>query len=165
MKKKENTTKELRTLEYTKMYGIGGATEYKISVSDFMEYFIIHQSVTGNCQAGGLCYFNAMLDIIYNQKREDIKFLVAYIIRNMSKKLYVIDIRQDLMNTAGYKKFLKDFTVAGKKRVKSNYYESTNGSLMNLTMLEFDFIKLDDIKSKYEQKYTLVWEIKQLKTQ
>lgn len=144
---------------------VGGGSHYLLKFKEtwYSAYISLFLSPNGNCQAGGIAYLNVLLECIYfaeeSLDREKLKYKFAYICRNkIAKKLYIIDVRQDILRTPKFKLFKEQFCVQT-TRVKKNNYISTNGSHMCLTMIELDFKKLGKVIKDFEAKYKVIWDI------
>ena len=148
-----------------------GQTDHYLTYFDqyipYSSYMSLYKSPSGNCQAGGISFFSTLLACFYNYnlgdaptKGEVFKYKFAYIcMYKIGKKLYVIDVRKEVLREPNFKTFKKEFCIK-ESRVKKNNYISTNGSYMCLTMIELDFNKLEKIVKDFENKYNIIWDIK-----
>lgn len=166
MKKEIATKKPEIKLTYTQTRI--GQTEHYCTFFDqyisYTSYMSLYKSPNGNCQVGGIAFFSTLLNMFYlyniSTKSEILKYKFAHICKTkISKKLYIIDVRQENLKNSYFKTFKKEFCIK-ESRVKKNNYISTNGTPMCLTMLELDFNKLEKVINDFENKYNIIWDIK-----
>jgi hypothetical protein len=121
--------------------------KYKKRYNELHKYIVISENPTGNCQLSSVAYFYNIL--LFVKKLEDIlkpknvKFEITNLksliktIRcvNYGKRILFLDIRDNYLS--GSKKLLKSLGV---KIITHTPYKSTNGSPMNILLVDINNI-------------------------